>query len=137
MGGIDIFNQQMSAYRIRIRSKKRWRPLFAWSLNAQVVNAWFLHRKKEANISLLDCPKKVVISVLKSHGMERKPPRPRSHSSASTPDGVRCNNQQHWPAKGEQKYCRCRQCGHRAHYICKMCNFPVHPECMEAFHTKD
>ena len=39
MGGIDLFDQQVGAYRIRIRSKKWWWALFAWSLNAQVVNA--------------------------------------------------------------------------------------------------
>ena len=50
MGGVDLFDQFVSTYRIRIRSKKWWRPFFAWLVNTSVANVWnlfcTLHRQK-------------------------------------------------------------------------------------------
>ncbi|KAK4302449.1 hypothetical protein Pmani_025471 [Petrolisthes manimaculis] len=68
MGGVDIFDQQVSAYRIRIRSKKWWWPIFAWSVNAQVTNAWQLYRKLGNNISLLDFLRHFAIAIMKGFG---------------------------------------------------------------------
>lgn len=65
MGGVDIFDQQVSAYRIQISSKKWWWPIFAWSVNAQVTNAWQLYRKLGNNISLLDFIHHFAIAIMK------------------------------------------------------------------------
>lgn len=137
MGGIDLFDQQVAAYRIRIRSKKWWWPLFAWSLNAQVVNAWMKYRKNNKGVSLLVFTRQLVVALLTSYGTKRQHPGPTSVPCKSTIDEIRYNKQQHWPVKGESKYGRCRECGRRSAYICEMCNLPLHPECMKAFHTKN
>ena len=44
MGGVDLFDPQVAAYRICVRSKKLWWS--SWSVTAQVVNAWNSYRKK-------------------------------------------------------------------------------------------
>ena len=38
MEGIDLFDEFLSTYCVRIRSKKCWWPFFAWLTNATVVN---------------------------------------------------------------------------------------------------
>ena len=38
MGGVDLFDQFVANYRVRIWSKKWWWPFFALTLNASVVN---------------------------------------------------------------------------------------------------
>lgn len=135
MGGVDLFDQQVSVYRLRIRSKKWWWPLFAWSINAQVVNAWRHYREKEANISLLCFSRNLVITLLKTHGTGKKAPGPKYPSNIAQ-ETVRFNGCQHWTARGDQTRSRCKQCGGRTPHICKMCKLPLHPDCMEAFHTK-
>ena len=42
MGGVDLFDQFVFIYRVRIRSEKWWWPFFAWAVNASVENAWNL-----------------------------------------------------------------------------------------------
>ena len=49
MGGVDLFDQFVSTSRVRIHSKKWWRPFFAWSINASVVIVWTLFRKIHGN----------------------------------------------------------------------------------------
>ena len=39
MGGVDLFDQSVAAYRIRVRSKKWWWPLLNWGIKAAAVNA--------------------------------------------------------------------------------------------------
>ena len=69
MGGVDLFDQFVATYRVRIRSKKWWWPFFAWSVNAAMVNAWLLyHQVKEPKIKLIDFERYVVLKLLASFG---------------------------------------------------------------------
>ncbi|KAK3881154.1 hypothetical protein Pcinc_014380 [Petrolisthes cinctipes] len=110
MGGVDIFDQQVSAYRIRMRSKKWWWPIFAWSVNAQVINAWQLYRKLGNNISLLDFIRHFAIAIMKGFGTSRVTPGPKKFPAGLAKDTVRYNGKQHWTMKGDQPNSRCRQC---------------------------
>ena len=133
MNGVDMFDQQVAAYRCRIRSKKRWWPLFAWTVDAQVVNGWKLFRNYDKKISLLDFARQLVISTLSNYGKPRARPGLVPMAVANT---VRYNTQHHWTYKDKSHFNRCRQCGGRTIYFCSVCNIPVHPECMNEFHTK-
>ena len=42
MGGADLFDQFVSTYRVRIRSKRCWWPFFAWAVKTSMTNAWNL-----------------------------------------------------------------------------------------------
>ena len=54
MGGVDLFDQFVANYRIRIRSKKWWWPFFSWSIDAYIVDAWIMYKSiKGFSISLL------------------------------------------------------------------------------------
>lgn len=79
MGGIDPFDQHVPACRVQIRLKKCWWPLIAWSLSAQVVYAFFQYRKKEPGISTLEFSRNLVRFLLKSYGVQRKQPGPKSN----------------------------------------------------------
>ena len=58
MGGVDRMDQNISKYRISMRIKKWWWPIFAHLLDASVQNAWLLYRKFPSSLarpmSLLD-----------------------------------------------------------------------------------
>ncbi|CAI9733933.1 Hypothetical predicted protein [Octopus vulgaris] len=54
MGGVDLFDKLRGHYRIRIRSRKWYWPLFRFGLNESIVNLWILFRCIQRNISLLE-----------------------------------------------------------------------------------
>ena len=135
MGGVDLFDQTVSSYRIRIRSKKWWWPIFAWSLNAQTVCAWRLYKEK-GDIPLLEFTRHVAIAILTKYGTEKKRTGPKLLPKGPATSSVRFNEAQHWTMKGNKPNARCRQCSSRTIFVCKMCDVPLHPECMEQFHTK-
>ena len=94
------------------------------------------YRKNNSGVPLLEFTRHLVVALLTSYGTKRRYPGPTAVHSKSSLDEIRFNKQQHWSGKGITKYSRCRQCERRSAYICKMCDLPLHPECMEAFHTQ-
>jgi len=48
MGGTDRMDQNVGCYRISIRSKKWWWPLFNYMLNVSVQNAFYLYKRSSA-----------------------------------------------------------------------------------------
>jgi DNA excision repair protein ERCC-6 len=47
MGGVNRMDQNIGAYRISIRSRKWWLPLFAYLLDVAMQNAWLIYRLME------------------------------------------------------------------------------------------
>lgn len=136
MGGVDLFDEAVAAYRVHLRSKKWWRPLLNWGINASAVNAWRLRQKITGKKDgLLEFLRELAMQMLALHGSTRKRPgRPLSLPGPAG-DVARKDGLRHWPRKGTTNRARCRQCGGRSAYECTKCNLPVHPECMEAFHS--
>ena len=69
MGGVDLFDQSLSTYHMRISSKMWWWLFLAWSTNATVVNAWRLFCKIHGNnIPLLSFIRELVLETLGKYG---------------------------------------------------------------------
>ncbi|KAK9751452.1 hypothetical protein QE152_g5040 [Popillia japonica] len=71
MGGVDLHDNGVANYRIGIRGKKWWWPLWVQCLDSAVVNAWKLHcivaaSKKTKPMSQLDFKNSVTKSLLLS-----------------------------------------------------------------------
>ena len=134
MGGVDLFDQFVSTYRIRIRSKKWWWPFFAWAVNSSMANAWNLfrtvHKKK---IGMLEFQREVVMTILASFG-RNKPAKslvfPRNVAS-----NVKFDTTNHILVKGTSKYCCCKHCGGRSIYLCQKCNVTLYPDCFKDYHS--
>lgn len=94
-----------------------------------------LFRKLGNSITLLEFIRHGVIAVMKQHGMSRMTPGPKRLATGLASNTVRYNGQQHWVKKGDQPNSRCRECSRRTVFLCKMCEVPLHPECMEKYHT--
>lgn len=63
MGGVDLHDNAIANYRIKIQGKKWWWPLFTNIIDSVIVNSWKLHRistnTKMALILYSDCPIKI------------------------------------------------------------------------------
>ena len=74
MGGVDLMDRLLSAYRPQIKSKKWWWNLFTNAINMAVVASWKLHSKAvgaSSLISHIEFRREVVIGLLKSSGGKR------------------------------------------------------------------
>ena len=137
MGGVDLHDQFVSSYRIRIRSKKWWWPLFNWTINSAVVNAWLMYRMLGHNIPLLQFIREYVLETITVHGTAPAQPGVRPLPVlGSAGDNIRWDGRDHWPGKGASKFGRCRHCQRRSAYVCTKCAVPVHPECMRSYHAR-
>ena len=65
MGGVDLFDQFVSTYRVCIRSKKWWWSFLAWAVNASIANAWNLFRTvQKQKIGILEFQREVAMTIL-------------------------------------------------------------------------
>ena len=121
MGGVDLFVQFVSKYRVRIRSKKWWWPFFAWTVNASMANTWnFFRTVQNQKIGMLGFQREVIMTILASFG-RNKPAKslvfPQNFAS-----NVKLDTKNHSLVKGTSKYCHCKQCGGRSIYLFQKCN---------------
>lgn len=137
MGGVDLFDNAMNNYRIRVRGKKWYWPLFTNALDAAMVNAWKLHclcRKFEKKAVMPQLEFRVFVaecllrsSKVKAAVMSKK----ESESSASSV--IRCDRLDHAIIKAESRT-RCRHCKSQTTYKCNKCDVGVHAKCFDAYH---
>lgn len=147
MGGVDLHDNGVGNYRIGVRGKKWWWPLWVQCLDSSIVNAWKLHcfvasSKKEKPMSQLDFKNEVTKSLLftsedtmgetsASIEDEEEPDRDFRQPNLPRVDGL------HVPVKTDNRR-RCLVCAPKATvFICEKCNVHLHPEnCFKLFHEK-
>lgn len=135
MGGVDLFDKMRGLYRIQIRSKKWYWPLFRFCLNGSIVNLWLLFRNTEKRISLLEFTRQIVIALLASPDMpSRRGVRPKTKNQVL--EVVKLDGRDHLVNKnstGTQR--RCASCGKCTKFVCIKCNVGLHPDtCFVEFH---
>ena len=109
MGGVDLFNQFVSTYRVRIRPKKWWWPFFACEVNASMANAWNVFRTvQKQKIGVLEFQREVVMTILASFG--RNKPAKSLAFPQNVANNVNLDTKNHLFVKVISKYCRCKYC---------------------------
>lgn len=138
MGGVDRLDQNVATYRIAIRTKKWWWPVFSFLISATVNNAWLLYRETESykadKLDLLEFTRRIVNAYLQKHGN-----RPQSKAAKVTPQTkrvhaeVRFDRQDHI-IESIPKQRRCGHCGKKVSRQCGKCAVALHVDCFAAFH---
>lgn len=100
MGGTDRMDQNVANYRIIIRSKKWYWPIFTWLIDTCVHNAWQLRRSAGSGQPQLDFRRELVITYITRFGEASKGPwRPmtskRSVSDSRVSDDIRYDGMDH------------------------------------------
>lgn len=72
MGRTDLMDQNISTYRIGIRGKKWWWPIFSWLIDMCINNGWILQKKVKSNISQLQFRREIVRMLLIKYGTAPK-----------------------------------------------------------------
>lgn len=137
MGGVDLHDNAVANYRINIRGKKWWWPLFINMLDSAVVNAWKLHRLvyTEKPISQLDFRSELVRSLISANKCKTQSVRGRG-STASLPSTARLDNVGHIIERNRENWRRrCRVCKSTTVFMCNKCGIPLHTHCFKDYHN--
>uniref|UniRef100_A0A0L8GYG9 PiggyBac transposable element-derived protein domain-containing protein n=1 Tax=Octopus bimaculoides TaxID=37653 RepID=A0A0L8GYG9_OCTBM len=132
---VDLFDKLRVHCRIRIRSRKWYKPLFRFSFNGSIVNLWIPFRCIQRNIFLLEFTRQIVTALLAAPELEKKivvSPKTKKQ----VPQGVRFDNRDHLVNKIETQR-RCVASGKCIKFVCIKCNIGLHLGiCFIHFHQK-
>ena len=141
MGGVDRLDQNIGTYRISMRSKKWWWPVFAFLPDVAINNDWLLYRLSPAqNSSPMDqlafkrSVAQTYLELLKVQ--EHVPPVMRAQQTKRqkvAPEVRHSGVGHHLRSMPKQR--RCSLCGKKANMLCGACNVPLHKKCAEEFHA--
>ncbi|XP_055389991.1 piggyBac transposable element-derived protein 3-like [Condylostylus longicornis] len=160
MNGVDICDQMMEYYRIKIKTKKWPVKVFFHLLDLAILNSWTEYRKDARRLKI---PKKQVKDFLqfkieigevmcKSIKILEAPEASCSKIPAeyygskyrprNAPEDIRFDRFDHWPQfiDGTAKRCRNTGCSSRSRAICTKCNVSLcltkDKDCFEKYHSK-
>ena len=137
MGGVDMLDQLLAAYRPTIRGKKWWWPLFTNVLNVSVVAAWRLYQAShpDCTISHLDFRRNIVICLMKKAEPQRLL---QSGHHVDLPVEVRRDGAGHDNDTTNEG--RCVVCSKNTKNECIKCNVRLHyskgKQCFALYHRK-
>ena len=138
MGGTDRMDENINAYRISIRGKKWWWPLFTWLIDASIQNAWNLARCTGKNIDQLQFRRDIAMSYLLRYQDQPKSSGKR-HSFKPGEHDSRYDQLAHFiqPTPDEsRRRCQGELCGSRVRSQCSKCNVGLCVSCFQKYHTR-
>lgn len=139
MGGVDLHDNGVANYRIGVRGKKWWWPLFINCLSSSAVNAWKLYRRmNKEKIPLLDFLSDIVRQLVKIDATEvTQSNLTRGRTSKPLSEEFRYDHIGHYIIRHEaNRRNRCRICSNNTLYLCLKCKCHLHPECFLIYHTR-
>ncbi|RVE42918.1 hypothetical protein evm_012446 [Chilo suppressalis] len=134
MGGTDLMDAHVNNYRISIRGKKWWWPIFTWLIDVAINNSWILMRQSGKDISQLAFRREIVQTYLRNYGTAPKPGgRP---STSRVLEGIRYDGVNHFPKSIERKRrCAGVNCKTIGRVICTKCDVGLCLKCFEQYHV--
>lgn len=145
MGGVDLHDNAVSNYRIAIRGKKWWWPLFTSCINTASVNAWKIQcliakKNKTKPLSQLQFKSELTRALLLF--VEKQPSEAEDFvSDLDAEDTQRPRKLPRLVVRehvimehSKKRRLRCAQCHSQTIYQCKKCNVALHPKCFDIYH---
>lgn len=146
MGGVDLHDNGVQNYRVNIRAKKWYWPLFLSLLNSAAVNAWKLH----SFIARYKCQRPMQqkdFRVAITSALLLTPDNANRASEDRAPDGdedyvqplnmPRLSGEHLIVKQAEGKERRCKKCHKPCVYMCQKCNVHLHIKCFPSYnHNK-
>lgn len=120
MGGVDLLNQAINCYRIRVRIRKWYWKIFTWMIDLACTNAYFQSTMRKKTTSL-EFRRSVVMSLLSKNTYLHKPASLREQRHII---------KRHDPPRR----LRCKVCSSHTIYYCASCNVSLHPDCFSKYH---
>lgn len=142
MGGTDQMDSNINVYRVGLRGKKWWWPIFTWLLDAAIQNAWVLYRIHHPETPQLEFRREIAQTYLKKfQNLPKSSGRPATYSKDSkiSPD-IRLDRVDHLVQYiPNNKRRRCVGHNHKGSSVrtqCRKCDVGLCIDCFVDFHTK-
>lgn len=143
MGGTDLMDEKINAYRIHIRGKKWWWPIFTWLVDATVQNAWILDRKTNKSRHQLDFRRSIVLTYLQRFanspkGAGRNKLAKDSSIGIKVPDEIRLDHRDHlvrFIPSDKRWRCAGINCSSITRTMCVKCSIGLRINCFVQLHS--
>lgn len=136
MGGTDLMDECVANYRIGVRSKKWYWPIFTWLLDVTINNAWLLYRKTHEKTSNLDFRREIVRTYLARYGAPSKSPGPARTSIPHTLlNSIRYDGLHHYVSSCNRRRCAGTGCKTFGRTMCSKCDVGLCVSCFASYHT--
>jgi hypothetical protein len=133
MGGVDLHNHFVGAYRIGIRGKKWYWPFVTHFIDMSVSNAWVLHSMCGGGLSQLQFRRQLVLTYIGRNKASQIVRQPRVHQP---PQDMRFDGMNHCILKrDQQRQCQHGSCSARPRTYCTKCNITLCVDCFTPYHT--
>ena len=143
MGGVDRMDENISAYRINIRSKKWWWPIATFLFDVAVNNAYRLYTFQaripgQSIFDLLGFRSAIVEIYGKSlnRSIISRSLFPGSRIKSPVQSCIRNDGANQLIVEGTQRRCALSGCKGTSTFCCQKCNVGLHPKCFKDFHCK-
>ncbi|GFQ69279.1 chimeric ERCC6-PGBD3 protein [Trichonephila clavata] len=140
MGGVDKLDWNVQKYRIKIRGKKWYFPIFTNAVDVALVNAHTIYCIANGKMPLLNFRREVARFYLNLHSVSDPKNCGRPSYSVSSqkraPEDVRKNPQGHYLERtldGKQR--KCAVCKKNVRKQCVKCDVGLHVECVIPWHS--
>lgn len=140
MGGVDKLDWNVQKYRIKIRGKKWYFPIFTNAVDVSLVNAHTIYCIANGKMPLLNFRREVARFYLNLHSVSDPKNCGRPSYSVSSqkrvPEDVRKNPQGHYLERtldGKQR--KCAVCKKNVRKQCVKCDVGLHVECVIPWHS--
>jgi DNA excision repair protein ERCC-6 len=137
MGGVDVMDKLLAAYRPNVRSKKWWWPLFTHALNVSVIAAWRVHcalNEKKNTKSHLQFRRDIALTLLKMSTREAH----HNGRLVALPERVILDGLDHISVEATQG--RCVVCHQNTRKKCQKCDVRLHHDkggvCHDVYHKR-
>jgi hypothetical protein len=144
MGGTDLMDENVSMYRIGIRGKKWWWPLFTWLIDVSVHNAWVLMKQTGVAMPQLEFRRQIAQTYLTRFKAPPKGPGRPSTSRGSAADSrvldeLRYDGLDHlvFPTvDSKRRRCAGYGCSSVGRTECRKCDVGLCISCFAEFHKR-
>lgn len=135
MGGVDLMDKNVNCYRVGIRGRKWYFPIFTWMIDAAVQNAWLIHRKCGGKLSNLEFRRNIARHFLNTFSQPKS--RKRTYQSRMSLD-QRYDERNHYikiTTDNKRRRCVGEMCTSVVRSECRKCDVGLCISCFEDYHT--
>ena len=135
MGGVDMVDGAVAAYRIKVKGKKWWWPHFTNMISVLIAASWRIYKalNPDEDQTLLTFVRSVVLS-----NMHRDRIKPQFWKTKAVVMQAEKASGNHWPnVRPNQRRCARKECKSRPRTYCEVCQVALCIEgCFKKYHQE-
>ena len=144
--GVDTFDQYLEMSSIQRRTKKWYKKILFFGVDAAIINSKILcERKTGKNYTTVKFKEKLVEHIFRMYNIYCNKINNNNTNEINQNKNIIDNNNEipyifsfrlHNIGHVINNKRPCKKCHKKSYYICIECNIPLHPECFTEFHNK-